>query len=66
MQKQMVGQMLDVTAPAAVEVTVSAQRDRVWVNVNGICLFRACRIGTLVVNVQKSLRRASPAEQSQS
>lgn len=35
---------VDVTAPDGVEVVVSADQKTIWVNVNGVCVFRACRI----------------------
>lgn len=36
---------LDVTAPDAVEVMIRQDGRVVWVNVNGVCMFRACQIG---------------------
>lgn len=41
--------MKDVTAPKTVEVAVSANGDRVWVNVDMECAFRACQISELIV-----------------
>lgn len=40
--------MLDYTEPEAVEVLIAdgrwTQGPTVWVNVNGVCRFRACRV----------------------
>lgn len=41
--------VLDVTAPQAVEIQISANGKVLWVNVDGILAFRACRIETLTV-----------------
>jgi hypothetical protein len=38
------GDMLDVTAPEWVQIEISHDGKVVWVHVNGITLFRACRI----------------------
>ncbi len=38
---------IDVTAPEYVEVVT--KRGVVWVNVNGVCVFRACRVKTIKV-----------------
>jgi hypothetical protein len=40
--------MMDVTAPELAEVRISPQ-GVVWVNVNGICVFRLCKPKTLEV-----------------
>ena len=43
---------LDVTAPEKiVEVQVSSKGDRIWVNVDGICMLRICRIPNLRVDL---------------
>jgi hypothetical protein len=39
--------MLDITAPANVEVEIKGDGNVIWVNVDGVCRFRACRIGAL-------------------
>jgi hypothetical protein len=45
------GQLLDIIAPAVVHLQL--EEDRLWVNVNGVCRFRVCQIGKLVVDVNK-------------
>lgn len=40
----------DITSPQHVEVAISADRRTLWLNVNGECLFRACRIHHLTVD----------------
>ena len=42
--------MEDVTAPRHVEIRIREDGKVVWVNVDGICRFRACRIENLIVN----------------
>lgn len=37
--------MLDVTAPEHVQVQIRGDGKVVWVNIDGACAFRACRIG---------------------
>jgi len=46
--------MLDIAAPEAVEITIQADGKKVWVNVDGICMFRACRIKHLTLNDDRS------------
>jgi len=41
---------LDLTAPKEVEILIRYDGTVVWVNVDGTCRFRACRIGKLVVD----------------
>lgn len=41
---------VDVTNPEHVEVLVDRKRSVVWVNVNGVCVLRACQITNLVVD----------------
>lgn len=45
---------LDVTEPSHVEVLIRHDSKVIWVNVDGICRFRACRIGNLVVNDERT------------
>ncbi len=42
-------EMLDITAPEDVEVLISRNGYRVWVNVDGICRLRCCRVKRLHV-----------------
>ena len=44
--------MQDITAPKVVQVQVSKDGNTIWVNVNGICEFRACNIEYLSVDVK--------------
>ena len=41
--------MVDITNPVGVDVLVSSDRKRIWVNVNGICVLRCCQIQNLHV-----------------
>jgi len=42
-------QMMDITAPEVVEIKIRWDGKVVWVNVDGICRFRACQIETVIV-----------------
>ena len=42
--------MIDITAPETVEILIRDDKKVVWINVNGECVFRACRIGQLDIN----------------
>jgi len=42
--------MLDITAPKHVEVTTSANSKVLWVNVDGECALRCCRIEHITLN----------------
>lgn len=44
---------VDVTAPQDVEVKIRSDGKVVWVNVDGICLFRVCRIQNLTVSDER-------------
>lgn len=46
-------QMVDIAAPSIVEVQVRADGKVLWVNVDGICRFRCCRIETIIVNDER-------------
>lgn len=40
---------IDITAPEVVEITTDIKRGVVWVNVNGVCVLRCCRIRDLTL-----------------
>lgn len=40
---------VDITAPRIVEVLFDSTKSRLWVNINGVCVVRACRIDELIV-----------------
>lgn len=43
--------MLDITGAENVQVQITRSKDRVWVNVDGVCRLRICRItGTVDVD----------------
>jgi hypothetical protein len=44
---------VDVTAPEIVQIVIRDDAKVVWVNVDGVCLFRACRVGRLEVEDQR-------------
>ena len=53
-------QMIDITAPSDVEVKIRSDGKVVWVNVDGICKFRACQIGKLeLVDERKEVKDAA-------
>ena len=63
MKREMIGQMDDIAEPEILEVMVSADHKTIWIHDKDGCIFRACRIGQLVVppgtkKVLKSLDRS--------
>lgn len=46
--------MIDLTAPGVVQIEVREDGKVVWVNINGICRLRMCRIDTLIVDCKPS------------
>jgi hypothetical protein len=46
--------MIDVTAPQVVEVSIRNDGKVVWVNVDGICRFRACQITTVILEDKRN------------
>lgn len=49
-QNEDTGSMKDITAPDVVEVEIRSDGKVVWINVDGKCALRACRIKRLVIN----------------
>lgn len=47
-------QMIDITAPGTVEIMIRFDGQVVWVNVDGICRFRACQIKTVVIEDKRN------------
>ena len=47
--------MNDITAPEHVQIQIRSDGKVVWINVDGICVLRACRIGRLKVNDDRML-----------
>lgn len=41
--------LIDITAPQVVEVQVSHDRRKLWLNINGKCVIRCCQIENLHV-----------------
>lgn len=41
--------MIDVTGPEHLEIVIREDGVIVWINIDGMCAFRACRIKELVV-----------------
>lgn len=42
-------EMIDITTPDVVEIQVRFDGKVVWINVDGICRFRACQIKTVII-----------------
>lgn len=57
MIEQQIGQMVDINAPAVVQVQIRADRKVLWVNIDGVCRLRCCLIGELTI-VDDSLELA--------
>lgn len=45
--------MLDITAPEIVQVQIDSNSKIVWVNVDGVCRFRACQIKQFELDDQR-------------
>jgi hypothetical protein len=51
MPSELMGAFVDITAPVkGVGISWDSKSRRVWVNVDGICVFRACQIPYLEIN----------------
>lgn len=50
MTKFYAGEMLDVTSPEYLEIEISDSGNVIWIHVDGITVFRACRIANLTVH----------------
>lgn len=48
---------IDVHAPKVVQVVIRNDSKTLWVNVDGVCKFRACRIEKLQVDDQRKKNR---------
>jgi hypothetical protein len=46
-------EILDIRAPQSVEIQIRYDGRVVWVNVDGICRFRSCRIGELTITDER-------------
>ena len=49
---EILASQLDITAPKHVEISLSEDRSVLWVNVDGICALRICRIPELTVDLK--------------
>lgn len=54
-------QQIDLTGPELVQIEIKSDGKVLWVNVDGVCVFRACRIKYLTVSdnrnkTERSLR----------
>lgn len=45
--------MIDVTAPEILEILIRTDGKVVWINVDGVCRFRACKLKNLVLNDER-------------
>jgi hypothetical protein len=48
-------QMIDITAPEVVEILIRDDGKVVWINVDGICRFRACEIKALIAKDKRDV-----------
>lgn len=46
---------IDITAPEHVEILIRQDGKVIWINVDGVCEFRACRINKLILNDKRTL-----------
>jgi hypothetical protein len=47
--------MKDITAPEEVEILIKEDGKVIWINVDGICELRVCRISKLTVNDERKV-----------
>lgn len=40
---------LDITMPDHLEIKIDKRRHVVWINIDGVCVLRACRIGKIEI-----------------
>lgn len=52
--------MKDVTAPEALEIRISKDGARVWINTESGCQFRACRIKLLTLQDERLSEKPEP------
>lgn len=45
-----VKEMIDITAPEVVEILIKHDSKVIWINIDGVCMLRACRIKYLEIN----------------
>jgi hypothetical protein len=57
--KELVDAQLDITAVDGVELLTDKARGVIWVNVDGVCLLRICRIGEITVKDVRDYARQS-------
>jgi len=49
-------EMQDITAPETVEIQIRSDAKTIWINIDGICRLRACRIKNLILIDEHSKR----------
>lgn len=49
MSSEQILQLLDITGAEHVEILIREDKKVIWVNVNGVCRLRVCRIETLEI-----------------
>jgi hypothetical protein len=47
--------MLDVTGPQLVEIQIRSDGKVIWVNIDGVCLLRCCRIESLRIDDARNM-----------
>ncbi len=55
--------MQDVTGPGFLEVVISEDGKTVWINAEGFCILRACKINHLTVDDHRQLSKPWPPPQ---
>jgi len=54
---EILGHFLDLTEPECVEIEIQRDGKVVWINVNGLCRLRACKIKDLKLIDNRSDRK---------
>jgi hypothetical protein len=50
--------VLDITAPTHVEISIRSDGTVIWVNIDGLCRFRVCRIKNLVLDDNRTVKES--------
>lgn len=47
--------MLDITGADEVEILIRNDGKVIWININSVCVFRACKIKNLILNDRRNI-----------
>lgn len=56
-------EMLDITEPELVEIDIRSDGTVIWVNIDGICRLRVCRVTQLILNDNRTIVWGEPVKE---